>query len=616
MNWKTTWLLLALAAVLLAFICLVERHLRPTAATAAPPGPLLAFRPTEVTNLVLRRTNQLALRAERTGPNWNLTVPICYPAQTFAVDRLLQTLAGLSTRTYLSPQDLAGRQRTVAEYGLDVPAATLELQHGGQRTEVLFGARTAVGDQVYVQLLNAPGIYVVGAEVFDLLPRSPNDWRDQALVNLAGLNLDRIEVRSPGRGFAIEVNPTNKLLYLSKPAPGPRTSKADDYARASVPKVEGLMRKVQTAQIAQFVTDDPRAELEPFGLQPPEAELAFGQGTNDLVVVQFGKSPTNDPALVYARRLSQTNIVLVPKPLLEALQVSQAELRDRHLLSFVPAAVDTIEVTGDEPFSLRRQTNGLWMMAEPQPQLADAEVVRDWLNQLGALEGTVEKDVVTDLAPYGLAPPARQYLLKTTVTNANGSLTNRLLAQLDLGARREEKVFAHGVDESVYSIGAAEFERLPTAAWQLRDRRVWTFTTNQVTRVSVTDRGYTRQLVRNSSGEWSLAPGSQGVINTLAVEEMMLRLGELTAVSWTARGEDNRTRYGFLGQSLKLAIELKVGDKTRTLNLEFSGRPPSPYPYALATLDGQSWIFEFPLKLYYELIHYLGNPPPAARAAQ
>jgi len=347
--------------------------------------------------------------------------------------------------------------------------------------------------------------------------------------------------------------------------------------------------------------------LEQYGLEPPEAELAFGLDTNDLVVVQFGRSPTNDLSRVYARRMSQSNIVQVSRSVLEAIQTSHTELRDRHLLSFSPGAVDTIEVVSTESFTVRRQTNGAWMVTEPQSAPVDIEAMREWLDHLHRMEGTIEKDVVTDFATlYSLAPPARQYILKTSFTNAVGEITNRVLAQLDIGARQEEKIFARSrrIDENaVYSISVADFDPLPAAAWQLRDRRVWSFTTNQISRVSIRHQGYTRQLSRTSSGEWNSA------INPFAVEETMFRLGELRAAAWVARGEDNRALYGFTDDGFKLTIELKSNDKPQLLNLEFGGRAPTKYPYALATVDGQSWIFEFPLALSFQVLRDLSNPP-------
>lgn len=601
-SWKTTAWLLASAAVLFAFIYFFERHQRPTAVQSGTPSRLLAFKGTEVTNLVVRRTNQFVLRADRANVAWHITLPFYYPGQPFAVEKLLRALEDLAPRTHLTQDELSAQKRSLAEFGLDPPAATVILQHQGQRTELNFGSRTAVGDQVYVQVARSPGIYVVGADLLAMLPRTANDWRDTALVNMTDSNLDRIEVRTASRSFAIEVDPTNKVLYLAKPT----------RARASVPKVEALIRKVASAQALQFVTDDPRADLDAFGLRPPDAELVLGLGTNDLQVVQFGKSPTNDPAVVYARRLAQTNIVLVPRNVLEALQTSHAELRDRHLLAFDPAAVDSIEVRAETNFSARKQTNNLWFVTEPEFLPADGELVRNWLNQLSFLEGQVEKEVVTDFAPYGLAPPARQYVLRAATTNALGAPTNRIVAQLDIGARRDKSVFARGGEDSVYVLPAAMFDRLPAAAWQLRDRRVWSFSTSQVSRLTIQHRGYTRQVLRSPNGEWSLAPGSQGIINTFAVEEMMYRLSDLRAVSWVARGDEARAQYGFTDTGHKLLIELRLADKLRVLSVEFSARPPAPYPYALASVDGQTWIFEFPPQLFSEISAYLSNPPITA----
>ncbi len=590
-------MLVGLAGLLFAFIYAVERHWPSTGDKSAAPARLVPLDPKEITTIQLRRTNQFILKVDRTNQTWNFTAPLVYAAQSFAIEALLQNLAALSGPALISLGDLNAQHRSIAEFGLDVPAVTLTLQNSGQRTEILFGSRTPLGDQVYMQLLNSSAIYAVSAELFDRLPRSVHDWRDTSLLNLNGLLLDRMEVRAPAKGFALSVNPTNKVFVLTKPTP----------ARADKAKVEALLRKVQTEQVAQFVTDDPRAELETYGLQQPEAELIFGLGTNDSIVVQFGKSPSND--LVYARRMMQTNIVLVSRSLLEAIQITPAELRDRRLLAFSPAAVDTIEVLGEEKFIVRRQTSNTWAVTEPQPVLADAELMREWLNNLSMLEGNVEKDVVTDYSNYGLAQPLRQYILSVTVTNGGGAATNRVLAHLDVGGRQDDKIFARGSEESVYSIKRGDYDRLPTAPWQLRDRRVWSFSTNQVSRVTIRKGGSTRQLVRSASGEWGLAPGSQGVISTFHLEETLFRLGELRAAVWTARTDANRALYGINEDGLKLAIELKNGDKPQTLNLEFGGRAPSQFPYALATVDGQSMVFEFPLPLFFEVIRSLGNLP-------
>src|SRR5260370_8749254 len=174
MKWKTTWILLALAALLFGTIVLLEQYTRPP----SPPGPLLVFQPAAVTNIALRRTNQFVLRAERIGGAWNLTLPSAYPAQSFAIASLLEALRNLSSFAYIPPEEFRSGRRSIAEYGLDVPAATLTLQHGGQRTELLFGTRTPVGDHIYLQLLSQPGLHIVDPHFFDRPPPRPPQCPD------------------------------------------------------------------------------------------------------------------------------------------------------------------------------------------------------------------------------------------------------------------------------------------------------------------------------------------------------------------------------------------------------------------------------------------------------
>ena len=609
MNWKSTWILLGLAAGLFAFIFLFEHRL-PT--TDTPPARLFSFKANEITNIQLRVTNHLMLRVERTraGAMWNYAFPISYPAKVAAVEWLIQSLEEVVPLLEISKQELGSTKRTVAEFGLDVPQATLTLQHGGQRTELMFGAKTPVGDGVYVQVLNDPDIYVLPVEILHRLPRSFQDWRDIGLLTSSGFQMNRLEVRSAGRGFTLDIDETKRAFVLSKPT----------VARADPAKVTALLQKLFNAQVTQFITDSPRADLEQYGLQPPEAEVSFvttNEPSSVQFAMQFGKSPTNDPSVVYARRMTTTNIVLVPKSILEAVQVSHGDMRDLHLVSFQPGLLDTIEVIGTsaaEGFVVRRQTNNTWAVTEPQPATADTTTMGEWLELMSRLEGTVEKDVVTDFeTPYGLATPGRRYLLKTAVTNATGVVSNRVLAELDLGIAQDKKVFARRADEAtVYSISKEEVARLPREAWQLRDRRVWTFTTNDISRVTIRYNDRSRTLQRSSAGSWSIAEG-EGILSSVnpVLEEIMFRLGNLYAGVWVARGEEKRAALGFTSNTSKITIELKNGEKPQTRFIEL-GRPgisPTGLPYALTEIEGQTWFFEIaPATLYFEIVRDLLNP--------
>ena len=106
------------------------------------------------------------------------------------------------------------------------------------------------------------------------------------------------------------------------------------------------------------------------------------------------------------------------------------------------------------------------------------------------------------------------------------------------------------------------------------------------------------------TGRW--LPGSQGVINVLAVEETVRGLCQLAAVAWVARGDQDRARYGFTDNGDRVTLELKDGKK---VSVDFSSQASPELPIAAVTLDGQPWIFQFPTWLYDYVQRFLSVPP-------
>jgi hypothetical protein len=239
----------------------------------------------------------------------------------------------------------------------------------------------------------------------------------------------------------------------------------------------------------------------------------------------------------------------------------------------------------------------------------DAVAMSDLITTLGNLSITQFKDSITesDLARYGLAAPFRQVTVSSTVTNDNGP-TNLVLAALSFGTTNGEYFVRRADENPVYAVPVGEVQKIPTFPWQLRERRIWKFTENDVVRLYFQQGDQRRELRRSGTNSWGFAPGSQGIINAFAVEETVHRFGELAATAWVGRGEDQRQRFGFSTNGVALTLELKNGVKH---TVEFGGISPEQYPYAAVTLDNETWIFEFPIALHQLMFFALA--PPSGR---
>jgi hypothetical protein len=592
MNPKHTWRWLIIAAGLFVFIFFFERHWRQP---APGPAPLLPnFTAEAVTSIKVRPANLPEIRADRTNAAWWLKQPVNFPGQASRIEALLAGLEHLVPVAVISAGELLRHPKADEEFGFDNPQTSLDLQQGDSSTRLKFGRPTAPGDQVFVQVVGGIDIYVVDAELMKLLPGSANDWRDPALVDLRPLGFDRISITNAGKVIELQSDPANKLWRITSPLP----------ARADAGRLLLSLQKLQGLSISGFISDDPRADLEGFGLSPPGWSLAFARGTNKVALLQFGK--TNAAGHLFARRAGLNSVVTVPPESLAPWCEPFSEFRDRHLLA-LPAELREIEVRAAENFILQRDATHTWHLASEKFPV-DSALVNDFLATLDRLEIVqFVQDAVTnpDLARYGLTSPVQQVIFKAP---AAPGATNPTLIHLAFATNAAgENIYAHRADEdSVYAVKRADFQNLPIAGWQLRQRRIWNFPENDLARVVIHQNGKTRELIRHGTNSWAFAAGSQGIINGLAVEYAARGFGELAATAWVARGAAAReARYGITTNALTLTFELKRGEK---FDLQFGVLSPAQYPYARVTLDGEPWVFEFSTALFELVLNYLTIP--------
>jgi hypothetical protein len=605
MNWKSTFVLLAAAAVLLAFILVVERPIRREKMREQTNRSVLTdFNPATVRSIEITPWGQSEIRVERAGGDsaqWRLTLPISYPAAEGPITNLLDQLAGLEWQDRISESELKNQPDAQQKFGFTEPQFSVVLQGDGAPRHLLIGQTSPLGDQVFLYVVGNYDIYLADVRLLDLIPRDKNQWRDPLLLRLPSLRYQSVQVRLPGKGFDLERDATNHLWFMTKPL----------TARADTSKINDLIQQLQNLRVRQFISDDPQTDLELYGLQAsaqtPALDLSFWQGTNMAADLQVGASPSNQPNLAYARLLAPSNVVAIAREPLNPWETAYTNFLDRHFLSCSPYSINTISVEGEGAFKVARQTNGIWEVEDPTRFPADAQLMRDWLASFTNIETQIEKTVATDFADYGLDHPR----LKYTLTSSNSTV-----AQIEFGVNPAGRVFERRLDESfVNVIDLADFYRLPSAAWQLRDRHIWSFDSSNVISLTVHQLGGTRKYLRDPDGGWTFAPGYHGppFVNWPSLEEGVHRLGDLKAVFWSGVGETNLALFGFPKANFSLSLEIKQRGEVVTNSIEFGGRSPYTYPYASVVLHGQRLIFEFPVDLYENFVESDMTIPAALR---
>ncbi|HUL51630.1 MAG TPA: DUF4340 domain-containing protein [Candidatus Nitrosotalea sp.] len=589
MNSRTTLALLVLALGLGAYIFLVERPVHISRSRATVNAPLLTdFDPSKVTSIEILRSN-IVIRVERTNGLWRLIRPESL-AQSTAIENWLTVAGAVHRRAHITAKEMLAEPGGAAGFGIENPLATVTIQQGAKSFQLWLGNRTPVGDMLYVRFVGADGVDVTESALGDLLPRTSADWRDTTFAPLAGIKFNRVIVRAGTREFEVQRDSSNHVWRLTRPL----------SARADNGLLEQLLQQLQTTRITQFVSDLPGSDLEPFGLQPPEATITLADGTNNLVSFEFGKNLTNDAGAVFARRSTSPTIVAVPREFPNRLRAPYTEFRDQRLIEVSPDAVNRIEINAAETFALQKQTNGSWRVVEPVNFPADPGLVAVFFKRLNEFQiADVVKEVVTDLdlPSYGLAPPGRRYVFKQSDA-ASG--TNQIVAEIEFGKIQGDRIFARRTDEnSVYAVTRDDALGLPQHAFELHDRRIWQFTTNQVASMTITIHTNTWTLARIGDGKWKLTSDSQGMINPFALDETAFQLGQLRSRAWVIPAGGDLSPFRFKETGHKLSVQLNSGDKPRTLTVEFGRLSSTGGPFALTDLESGPTVFEFPVEIFY-----------------
>jgi len=599
MHTRSPWILSALALLLFGYIWVFERD-RQTPPTPAEERVFPHLDPARVSAITIVMTNE-PLRLVRVRDRWQLQEPD-YPAQNILVDNWLQSIAELRARDRMELEDVTRQPGGLASLGLDPPRASVTLEQGDQKYRFLVGAPTPLGPSMYLQVLGSVQVIITGSEPRERLPANPVAWRDPQFLQLAGVSFNRVQMRAAAREYEAVRDPVAQRWRLTRPRP----------ARADHGRMEQIIQQLQAAQVQRFVVGGPVADLEPFGLQTPEAVITLSDDTRDVLTLEFGRAPAEAPELVYARRSNQPGIVAVARDVLELAAVNYTDLLDYRLIDQSLAQLERLEIRASEDFTLERATNSPWKITAPSPIPTDPGLAAALVEQLKNLRiAEVAKEVVTelDLPTYGLAQPEREIRLHF---HQDSPASTGTVLRLDFGARAGELVYVRRSDENpVYTLTAADVESLPDAAFKLRDRRLWQFTTNEVVSFSATLQGNTQKLIRSARGQWTVAPGSQAIVNTFALQEALYRLGSLRARWWVDRGSDVLSRYGILPDAHRLTLEVSQDGQISTLTLDFGATSPSGGPFTATVVDGETVVFECPLDVFYpydEVVRSMSPP--------
>lgn len=361
MKPRTLLILLVAVLGLGAFIWFYERDLPSSEERQKLDKQILKVEKDDVTAVTIEASRG-RLRLERTGTpapkkdvedggleaapdvEWRILEPFKARADTFAVDRLLDSLATLERTRTLEDVDRK-------DVGLDKPRVTVTLRTQDGEKVLQVGAAVPTGGSLIAGLQGDKDAYVVADTLLAEIDKDAAEWRDRRMFHGEQDAIQRITLKGAEAGPVILAKRPNGF-WVEQPAPA-----AD---RADREAVDGLLSDLEGLTAEQFAEGS--LSLAELGLAPPHEVIEVAvKGQPKPERIELGAPVTGEAApegqtageLTWAK-VGDT-VFQARTRLAEATRRVPADWRARQLSSMEVFDVESATVNdGKTSFDLKR----------------------------------------------------------------------------------------------------------------------------------------------------------------------------------------------------------------------------------------------------------------------
>jgi hypothetical protein len=312
--------------------------------------------------------------------------------------------------------------------------------------------------------------------------------------------------------------------------------------------IDSLLSNVKSSQIKEFIAEEAQ-NLKQYGLDQPNITLSLVVGEDNSRKTLLLGNPNKIIDGAYAKHESAENIFLVPTTLFEEFPRTLNELRDKTLLTFNSDDVQKIElVSADETVVLEQvaleqtgeeEADKEWKIVQPGEFKADDSKVRTLLSN--ARDIKVEQFVTdgpTDLNLYGLESP--QVLLNFWEKDQE-SPQRLLLGNADV---ENTGVYAKlGDQDSLVLVKSEALEQLKKTAFDLRYRKLLSFTPDQVKKIQVKYPESTL-LLEKDNDVWKAQEPEKKELLPYKINNLMFDLNDLEFEEEILTPEEDLSVYG------------------------------------------------------------------------
>lgn len=271
---------------------------------------------------------------------------------------------------------------------------------------------------------------------------------------------------------------------------------------------------------SERVVDEKPAQLEGYGLQPPEVSLKVTMKDGKTHRVLVGEQ-TPDKTGAYAMIEGDPKLYTVPAYTRDMYNKSAMDMRDKRLMSFDIDKVARAElnVQGKPPIEFLR-AGDQWQIARPRAYRADKLAVQEFLNAIHDAQIDPSMEEKASIAAFNSAKP----LASVRLTLDSGPQTLEVRSSGDDYFAKSSKV------PSAWKVAPTVGEGLNKTLDDFQNKKLFDFAFDDPSQLDIKIGGDSRIVARSKSKDGSAIWLSNGrTMDSISVQNIIDKLRELSA---------------------------------------------------------------------------------------
>jgi len=405
MSFKTTFFLLLANLILIGAIFFV-RHQQNL--TSSDPSMMIHAHQIDFNQIEGIEIKSHLLASARVlrkqNREWSIVSPIDWPANPFAVQRILTHLEFLESDLSFPITEMVRSGQTLADYGLEDPTLILTLRSQDRYWDFALADPYPNENRLYLLGPQKDRVWIISKSLLNSLLIDIEDLRRPQLISIPPFEV---------QGMTLQIKqPTHLKTRLVKIGDdwrfeSPIQTDADD------PLVMATLSQICALPILQFLENSETSVLLS-GLDTPWMRLTLdGFHRRETLLIGHEIIQANQTRSYYATLEGTNALFTLPAQPIDALRIVEGNLRQRYFLKIDDQYLNAIEIKDSHAESmvdLERLETGIWQLKQKDGRFIEADQPRiealiEMMNHLKVVDFIYNAPLQEDLERLGLVNP-------------------------------------------------------------------------------------------------------------------------------------------------------------------------------------------------------------------